>query len=785
MGDRRLRAIAPALAGPALIVVAVVVVLHDVAFGGRMSHQTPDWQSYWLPTHCLLGRTLASGEVPGWNPYSMGGARFAGDPQSGWMYATPMVLFTFLRCDIAARAFFVLQPILAGLGLYGFLRSEGLARAVATTGGLAIALMMAGSDVLTSVPFAGSLAWSALLLAAASRFIAAASWSGRMGWALAVALAWGQLAAAHLSNGLIIGTSAFVLFGVTKVTMRLRDRTLTIREAGALALLLMIALPVVNLAYFIPRLDYLPSSTLGKGYAALQEMTAELQGGPVGKNRIFRAVHPVWGLRFAVPPGAYLGAVCLAMSFGGFWAKKLRPLAAAFSLYAVVSYLAGLAPVARALKPLVVNLPFGEFYLHGPGRFEYALVLALPVLGALGVEAWRRAASTGERVAMVLPGIFLWGVLPLLAGARLGHLVPVGVGALAGGVALAAFLLRPIALAAVPLILAVELSAIALAGQAATPEQALTGLERGFSPLQRLLEPDVSLLDYIAGGPIEQRIAQGPTGRLMTLGGSPKNGPRPTQRYRPMLSEIEVAQGYNPIQELRYWRFVRAVTRERLTYKGSVFVKATPSVLDLMQVRWIASRRGRPPLVRARSLAQDPPFTLYAVRRASPRASFIGSWSTISGSKPALRRVAKPRFDPTRAVVLEQDPGLGRSPAPGTAAGTARYTAQKTQGARVVVRARRPGILLIRNTYDEGWRATLDGRPAEVMPADYLLQGVAVPAGRHVVALRYDDASIRYGIIGSAASVTLLVVAAGLLRIRRRTTPSESRTASPFPAGGS
>ncbi len=69
-------------AGPLLIVVAVFVVLKGFAFTGRVSTQHPDLLGFWLPTYCFLGKSLAAGHLPAWNPHVMGGVPFAADPQS-------------------------------------------------------------------------------------------------------------------------------------------------------------------------------------------------------------------------------------------------------------------------------------------------------------------------------------------------------------------------------------------------------------------------------------------------------------------------------------------------------------------------------------------------------------------------------------------------------------------------------------------------------------------------------------------------------------------------------
>ena len=59
----------------------------------------------------------------------MAGYRYAADPQGGWLYLLPMGLFSQLAPAVAMRVFIVANPIIAGLGLFSFLRLERLSRA--------------------------------------------------------------------------------------------------------------------------------------------------------------------------------------------------------------------------------------------------------------------------------------------------------------------------------------------------------------------------------------------------------------------------------------------------------------------------------------------------------------------------------------------------------------------------------------------------------------------------------------------------------------------------------
>src|SRR5205814_4503709 len=47
--------------------------------------------------------------------------------------------------------------------------------------------------------------------------------------------------------------------------------------------------------------------------------------------------------------------------------------------------------------------------------------------------------------------------------------------------------------------------------------------------------------------------------------------------------------------------------------------------------------------------------------------------------------------------------------------------------------------LIITITRHKYWRATIDGHPAQLQPANIAYQGLSVPAGRHRVELRYRN----------------------------------------------
>jgi len=745
--------------------LSVLVVLHDFAFGGKVSNQHVDLLAYTMPLSCFLGRSLASGHIPAWNPYAMGGFPSAADPQSGWMYLPVMVLFSVLPCGAAMRWFIVLQPILAGLGMYWFLRSEAISRLSSTVGGVALALAAAGSTFVVWLPFMGIVMWIPLLLAAASRCLQAPTWGRRLTWAAITAIAWGQLAAAFLVSGIVLATVALVVYGVARTAVEVRAGRLTGGDAAWLWGIMSLALPLVNLAYFLPRLIDLPKTSITFGYAQLQGLEA---GGSIAGSFVIgpgRSVY--WPLKLATSPGTYLGALPLVFCFAGWWSRRYRYLVVALSLLGAFSYLAALQAVARGLPALARSLPLSAQYFHSPLRFGYGLYPAAAALAAVGLEAWREPRPARTKALMLLPGTLIWGGLLYRDRVPLPSIHLFIAGAIVGAIVLAVSIRRPVVLLVLPLLVAGEIAGNDLAGQASRAKPSLSG---------PLLAPTVSAADYLRPGPIEQTIRSQDSGRYLSLApdlvtnrgyltdqGSGVWGLLANQRG--MLFGLEDVQGYNSVQLRRYWRFVRAVSPIAIDYNAGVFAQASRVALDLLQVRWVVSPRDGPPVEWATRVAAEGSWGLYERSDVPPRASVLSSWVVVPSSEEALRTVAASEFDPESTGVLEENPGLGPSGPPGQR-GTATYISLGPQSARVVVDASSPSVVLVRNPYDTGWHATVDGRSARILPADYLIQGVPIPSGHHVIQLTYDDPSIGYGVAGSATALIVLLGAAATLHRR-------------------
>jgi hypothetical protein len=53
------------------------------------------------------------------------------------------------------------------------------------------------------------------------------------------------------------------------------------------------------------------------------------------------------------------------------------------------------------------------------------------------------------------------------------------------------------------------------------------------------------------------------------------------------------------------------------------------------------------------------------------------------------------------------------------------------------------GVVVFSEIYYPGWKATIDGQPAEIGRANYILRAMNIPAGKHTIEMRFDPTSLK------------------------------------------
>jgi hypothetical protein len=139
-----------------------------------------------------------------------------------------------------------------------------------------------------------------------------------------------------------------------------------------------------------------------------------------------------------------------------------------------------------------------------------------------------------------------------------------------------------------------------------------------------------------------------------------------------------------------------------------------------------------------------------------PRARLMGRPFYAAGEAAAVDALTRLGAEIRDRVVVE-DPDRPLPPdAP--AAGTARIVVDEPEHVAVETESSGSAYLALADTYDPGWAATVDGRPAPIRPAWVAFRAVFLTPGRHRVDFRYTPAGFYAGLTVSLAGVVAAAV---------------------------
>jgi hypothetical protein len=139
--------------------------------------------------------------------------------------------------------------------------------------------------------------------------------------------------------------------------------------------------------------------------------------------------------------------------------------------------------------------------------------------------------------------------------------------------------------------------------------------------------------------------------------------------------------------------------------------------------------------------------------RVLPRARLMGRPYYAEGPAEAALALNALGAE-TRDRLIVEDP---TQPIPPTAVatGTARIAVDLPEHVVVETDSSGPCYLMLADTFDPGWTATLDGQAAPIHPAYVAFRAVALPSGPHTVAFTYRPAGFTTGLALSVAGSVL------------------------------
>jgi len=482
--------------------------------------------------------------------------------------------------------------------------------------------------------------------------------------------------------------------------------------------------------------------------------------------------------------GYFVGIVpWLLAPFAALWRGQgffLRRELAAMAAVGLVAIGAALGDAGPVHKVLYHGLPLYAT-LRCPTRALFIVVLVVPVLAAHGAHALfrERSGEGGERsgeggspnerrwflllaalaMGLVLLGVAIYARLaPGEQAARYGAVrlaLVSGAVALLGGLTFLRVVAASGALLAVTLLVPLELLWQNAGYLRAEPPSYPAGTER-FQALEWVREHGMGSR-FVNDG-------RGPF-RLHNVG---------------MVYGLENASGYDSVPVWRYVNFLqilnygRPYPHAKLKHDlaAASVVNFDSRLLDLLNVKYVITFRSlsapryrlvfRPQSPTTLAWAEqfwDQRLMVYENTTVLPRAFLLYEMQVVDGPDAAAMALARQDFDPGRTVILEKQPAIPPTPADPGEPALRPANVLRHERHRILIEAvtPKPGILVLSEVFYPGWQARVDGKPAEILRADYALRAVALPAGRHTVELVYRNRAALAGIGVSLAGLVVLI----------------------------
>jgi hypothetical protein len=149
------------------------------------------------------------------------------------------------------------------------------------------------------------------------------------------------------------------------------------------------------------------------------------------------------------------------------------------------------------------------------------------------------------------------------------------------------------------------------------------------------------------------------------------------------------------------------------------------------------------------------PLRILRVPNPLPRTYVVGG-ARVADGVPALHLIEDPSFDPEREIILSDGAPV---PAPTTRAGTSRIVEWRPDRIRIEATLASPGYVVLVDTFDPSWRATVDGASTAILRANMAFRAVRLGAGRHEIEMLCRPAFLYLG-LGVTALSALAALAA-------------------------
>lgn len=703
------------------------------------------------PLKNLAINLLRSGKWPLWNPYNFSGTPLLANFQTSVFYPFNFLYFFFSFLD-AWTITIVIQPFLAGLFMYLFVKSLKISRLGALFSATSFALLPFLVVWFEHGIFGHTLLWLPLILFAIEKFLGKISW-----WSLLL-ITLGFVFA-------ILGGHPQPLFfvfliAITYFVFRLTDSIEFKKEKAGLFFL------AILFSFFLTAVQLLPTFELYRlaaiGGASSKFIFEKFLLSPSHLITFFIpdffgniAAYNFWGQIDYTETIGYFGVLPLIFGLWAIFRRKERGIWSLAILAMVSLSLAFPLPTTKLL--IAFNLPIVS--TNVPSRIFFITGFSFVILAGFGIDEWRKKSGS-LKILIPLGLVYLGAIIFTLLAPR--FLSCPTFRENCWQIALRNTILPSIVflIASVLMIfgsfkrgwrdrVVVLLIFLNLLGGLYFADKFLAFSDRQF------VYPPVPVLNFLKDNAGINRF----------FGfGEASITPNLATYYR-----IFSPDGYDPLYIRRYGQLLNAANTDgkirEIIPRSDAYLDSDfnlnnrrDRLLNLLGVKYI--------LVKKEGKLTDSNYELiwgrdnwrvYENKKALPRVFLANQVVVEKDSQAIADKIFDPTFNLNENIILEE-----KLPDGFLLDGdkTGNVTIITYEPNRIEVETDSPGdkILFISDSYYPGWKAFIDNQNSNIYRADLAFRALAVPKGKHRVVFTYEPESFYLGLKLTILSAFLFII---------------------------
>lgn len=709
--------------------------------------QGPDIITEIYPWRYFSIHELKSGSIPFWNPYNFSGNPQMANFQTAIFY--PLNIFYFLfSFNIAWTIIILLQPILAGIFMYFFLKkSLKLENFASFIGGVAFAFCSSMVVWLEYGNIGHTFLWLPLSLLFVERIYKKPSFLNYLILILILSMA--------ILAGYIQVTFYIFLFSIIYYSYLLGIRGLRLFNLKKILFFLTsFIFPVFLTAYqLLPTFSLFNFSTRGAySLSQIESMLLPIRywitilapdfyGNPATRNYWINGTY----IERTMYAGIIILFFVLIAIFRSKHSQKLFFLTSAFTVLILTTNLPGVKYFYLLPLPVITTTV--------ATRLLTIFVFCLIILAAIGIDYWQKNKNKKSLIPIVFIATYLLIFLstflfPAFYGANPENikitqrnlLLPMFFAGTSTAIFYVGFKFKKIAILLITLTLVLDLFYFF---NKITP----------FSPIF-FTYPKTPIAEFIKesaginrfwgyGSAYIMPNFQSVNGTYSPEGNDPlhikaygellissKTGSLPQVLPRP---DANIAPGYgnNDLKNNFYrQRILNLLGIKYILHKNEAVKSVDPDVAvfspDIYSLVWNKS-----------------PWQIYENKQSLPRYFMVNKYVVVKDKKEALLKIYDKSFNLEESLILEKNPNLAIDSLSENKVNLLSYKPNK-----ISFKTKNSGnsLLFISDNYYPEWKVRIDDKESELLIADYSFRAVAVPKGNHIVRFIYTPLMFNVGL---------------------------------------